>query len=201
MRIIAGLAKGRRLRTLRGAALRPTADRVRESVFGTLGERVRGARFLDLYAGSGAVGLEALSRGAAHATFVESHRPAARLIEENAERCGVRDRARVLSLPAIRALGLLARQGAEFDLVFVDPPYGAGEAARALEEIAGRPGLLAAGGMVMCQHSRREEMPESVGPLARMKRARFGETVVDFYERASRVEESSELPTQRRREE
>jgi 16S rRNA (guanine(966)-N(2))-methyltransferase RsmD len=190
MRIIAGSAKGCRLRSLKGQALRPTADRVRESVFGALGERVVGARFLDLYAGAGTVGLEALSRGAEEAVFVESHRPAGRAIAENADRCrlaaqaspGARPRARVMVLPVGRALARLEREERPFDLVFVDPPYGTGEAERALAGIAARPGLVSEGGMVICQHSRREEVSEEIGRLRRTRTMRFGETVVDFYQ-------------------
>jgi 16S rRNA (guanine(966)-N(2))-methyltransferase RsmD len=183
MRIIAGLAKGCRLRSLRGQALRPTAERVRESVFDALGERVLGARFLDLYAGAGAVGLEALSRGAKETVFVESHRPAARLVAENAGRCRLSGSARVMALAAARALTRLEAEGRAFDLAFVDPPYGTGEAARALAALAARPGLLAVGALVLCQHSRHEGLGEEIGPLRRIRTMRFGETVVDFYER------------------
>jgi 16S rRNA (guanine(966)-N(2))-methyltransferase RsmD len=193
MRIIAGTAKGRRLRSLRGRALRPTADRVRESLFAILRERLEGARFLDLYAGAGTVGLEALSRGAAEAVFVESHRPAARLIGENATACGLADRARVLALPVERALGRLSRGGEQFDLVFLDPPYGAGEAGAALAALARRPRLLASGGLVICQRSRREETPGEIGPFSRKRTERFGETIVDFYSSGGGASENGSL--------
>jgi 16S rRNA (guanine(966)-N(2))-methyltransferase RsmD len=183
MRIIAGAAKGRQLRSLRGRALRPTADRVREALFDILGARVEGARFLDLYAGAGAVGLEALSRGAARTVFVEHHRPAARVIEGNAVLCGLAARARVLSAPVARALARLEREGAGFDLVFLDPPYGVGEAPAAMQALAGRAGLVAPDGLVICQHSRREELGEQIGPFSRMRQARFGETILDLYQR------------------
>ena len=181
MRIIAGEAKGRRLRSLKGTVLRPTADRVREALFARLGDRTYGARFLDLYAGVGAVGLEALSRGAAEAVFVESHRPAARVIEQNAAACGFSDRLRLLVLPVSRALVRLDREGAQFDLLFLDPPYGIGEASVGLRALANRPHLIAPAGLVICQHSRREDVPAQIGAFAGMKQARFGETVVDFY--------------------
>jgi 16S rRNA (guanine(966)-N(2))-methyltransferase RsmD len=181
MRIIAGEAKGRRLRSLKGQALRPTSDRVRETLFAILGERVTGARFLDLFAGAGAVGLEALSRGASEAVFVESHRAAARVIEENAALCGFAARARVLVMPVGRALPRLARAGERFEIIFLDPPYGSGEAAATLERMARRPGLVAAGGLVICQRSRSQEMPERAGALTRMRQERFGETMLDFY--------------------
>ena len=167
---------------MRGRALRPTSDRIRESVFAILGERVLGARFLDLFAGAGAVGLEALSRGAAEATFVESHRPAGRVIEENAGRCGFAARARVLAIPAERALALLRREGARFDLIFVDPPYESREASATLARLVQWPQMLAQGGLVICQHARSEEPGEQIGPFERMREAYFGETVVDFYQ-------------------
>lgn len=183
MRIIAGTAKGRHLKSLK-SGLRPTSDRMRESLFSMLAERVAGARFLDLYAGVGTVGLEALSRGAAEAVFVESHRPAVRLIEENAAACGFADRAFTLAIPVERALALLRRQGRPFDLIFVDPPYGRGEAAGALGRLGQHPELLAPEGLLIVQHSRHEELPEGIGPLVRMRQTRFGETVVDVFRRS-----------------
>jgi len=183
MRIIAGTAKGRHLRSLKGG-LRPTSDRMRESLFSILGSRVEGARFLDLYAGVGTVGLEALSRGAAEAVFVESHRPAARLIEENAAACGFAERALALATPVARGIALLRRQNRQFDLIFVDPPYGRGEAGGMLGRVAQHPELLAQAGLLIVQHSRHEELPEGVGPLVRMRQTRFGETMVDMFRRS-----------------
>jgi 16S rRNA (guanine966-N2)-methyltransferase len=182
MRIAAGSAKGRRLALLRGRALRPTAARVREAVFDALGARVERARFLDLYAGAGGVGLEALSRGAAAATFVESHRPAGRVIWENARRCGFEDRVRVIVAPAERGLARLRREGAVFDLMFVDPPYGTGEAQAAMARLGQWPRMVGEGGVVVCEHSRHEELGEEIGGLVRKNRRRFGETIIDFYQ-------------------
>ena len=189
MRIIAGTAKGRLLRSLRGQHLRPTPDRVRESLFGVLGDRVVEAVFADLYAGSGSVGLEALSRGAERAVFVESHPPAARLIVANAARCGFDDRIQVIRARVTRALARLAREGAVFDLAFLDPPYGVGEAAEAMAALARFPSLLAEGGWVVCQRSRLEPLDEEIacsdgGRLLRKRQSRFGETMLDFYTRA-----------------
>ncbi len=183
MRIIAGTARGRTIRSLRGQALRPTTDRVRESLFGALAEKVMGASFLDLYAGSGAVGLEALSRGAEKAVFVESHPPAARLIAENAARCGLADRVRIIRGQVVRALPRLVREGAEFDLIFLDPPYGKGEVLRAMRAIGRAASLAAADGWVICQRSRREGLPDGIGGFLRKRASRFGETVIDWYQR------------------
>jgi len=184
MRIIAGAARGRHLRSLKGG-LRPTADRVRESLFSMLGQRVVGARFLDLYAGVGTVGLEAISRGAAEAVFVESHWPAARLIEENAATCGLAERAEVIHAPVERGLARLRRQERRFDLIFLDPPYGRGEALSVMGRLAQRPGLLEDDGLLICQHSRHEEIPERIGPYARMRQMRFGETILSIFQRGA----------------
>ncbi|MFB3880200.1 MAG: 16S rRNA (guanine(966)-N(2))-methyltransferase RsmD [Armatimonadota bacterium] len=182
MRIIAGSARGRTLKSLKSRALRPTADRVRESIFGVLRERVEGASFLDLYAGAGAVGLEALSRGAASATFVESHRPAGRLIEENARLCGLAERARVIVGPMERALAALRKEGAVFDLVFMDPPYDRGEIGAGLARLGQWPEIVAADGLLIVQRSRHEE-PGELEAFRRMRSLRYGETVVELYER------------------
>jgi len=193
MRIIAGTARGRHLRSLKGG-MRPTADRVRESLFSILAPRIEGARFLDLYAGVGTVGLEALSRGAAEAVFVESHGPAARMIGENAALCGLADRAEVIHAPVERGLARLRRQGRQFDLIFVDPPYERGEVAGTLGRLAQQAEMLAEAGLLICQHSRHEEAPEQIGVFGRMRRARFGETIVDMYERR-RGGGNGEIPT------
>lgn len=184
MRIIAGLAKGRVLRSLRGRALRPTAERLRESLFATLGEFVIGARFLDLYAGAGTVGLEALSRGAAEATFVESHRPAGRVIEENARRCGFEGQVRVIIAPVGRGLAILRRERASFDVIFADPPYGAGELGAAIARLSQWPEMLAREGLIVLQGSRHEDLGERAGVFERARSMRHGETRVDLYRHA-----------------
>jgi len=182
MRIIAGSARGRVLKSLRSRALRPTADRVRESVFAVLGERVKEARFLDLYAGAGGVGLEALSRGASLATFVESHRPAGRVIEENASLCGFEKQVRVIIAPVERGLAVLRREGAVFDLIFVDPPYDRGELGAGLARLGQWPEMLAENGLLIVQRSRHEE-PGELRAFRRMRSLRYGETVVELYQR------------------
>lgn len=125
MRITGGAWRSRRLKGPgRSTGLRPTPDALRERAFGVLGDRVRGASVLDLFAGTGAVGLEALSRGASAVVFVERHRPAARLIEANRDAlCGEPERARILVRPARRAVDELAAAGARFQLAWADPPF------------------------------------------------------------------------------
>jgi 16S rRNA (guanine966-N2)-methyltransferase len=181
MRIIAGLAKGCVLRSLRGRELRPTMDRVREALFAVLAKRLPGARFLDLYAGAGTVGLEALSRGAAEAVFVESHRPAGRVIRENAARCGLPG-ARVMVAPVPRALAQLRRQAERFDVIFADPPYDRNEARAVMARLGQWPKLLNDGGVLVLQRSRHEEVGEQVGAFRRMRQGRFGETILDYFQ-------------------
>jgi 16S rRNA (guanine966-N2)-methyltransferase len=175
VRIIGGVLGGRRLRAPRGAATRPTADRVREALFNILGD-LSGARVLDLFTGTGALALEALSRGAASAVLVDSAAAAVRCAEENAAALGVGERARVVrgEIP-----GALARLRGPFDLVFLDPPYAAGVAERAL---AALPPLLGAGARVVAEHDRRSAPADEIGPLTRVDRRRYGDTEVSFYE-------------------
>jgi 16S rRNA (guanine(966)-N(2))-methyltransferase RsmD len=140
MRIVAGSRRGQRLKSPTGAAIRPTPDRVREALFSILGERVLNARFLDLYAGTGAVGLEALSRGAAFAHFVEESRKARELITRNIELLKFEANVRVTGGKLPAALGRIGKTGPGYDIVFADPPYRTGDAALLLGH-AELPGL------------------------------------------------------------
>lgn len=123
LRIIAGAFKGRLLKTPKGSSTRPTQGMLREAVFNMCQQEIPGSRFLDLYAGSGAMGLEALSRGATQAIFIEAHRMAAACIQENIKTLKMESQAKILSMDASRAVPLLTKQGAQFDIVYVDPPY------------------------------------------------------------------------------
>lgn len=123
MKIIAGIFKGRSLKTPKTATTRPTQGMLREAVFNMCQQTIEGARFLDLFAGSGAMGCEALSRGASQVTFVEHVRMALRCIQENLESLHITQAARILSMPASRAMTLLLKEHALFDLIYVDPPY------------------------------------------------------------------------------
>lgn len=150
MRIIAGAAKGRSIQAPKGLDTRPTLDRVKEAMFGAVQFRVAGARVLDLFAGSGNLGLEALSRGASFAVLNDRSRTCFKLIEENGDKLGFADRMRALCLDFSRAADSL--MGNEFDLVFLDPPYKAGLYTGALAALR-RNRLLAAGGLVIMEHS------------------------------------------------
>ena len=148
MRIITGSARGTHLKTLQGDSTRPTAERAKEAVFSMLGDAVRGARVLDLFGGSGQLGLEALSRGAEQAVFVDNNRAATAVIEENAQRTHLADRA---VIRVADALTFLKTEPAEpFDLVFLDPPYTAGLLPSCLSLLTER-GLLAPDAVVVCE--------------------------------------------------
>jgi 16S rRNA (guanine966-N2)-methyltransferase len=180
LRVISGSAKGRRLATLRTLALRPTPDRVREALFNILGVQIDGAAFLDLFAGSGANGLEALSRGARIAIFVEAHEPACRLIETNLRRCGLREQGLVWCRNVLEALPALHMRGYTFEAIFLDPPYRASLVEDALQQLGdGR--LLTAHGQVIAEHFFKRVLPERYGRLRRVRVARFGDVALSFY--------------------
>ena len=178
MRIIAGDLKGRRLRVPSWEGLRPTSDRLRETLFNVLAPLVEGSRFLDAYAGTGAVGIEALSRGAAHVTFVEKDPRALRLIESNLRRCGLENRYAIIRATLADALRRLTRE--RFDIAFLDPPYGAAGLEEALAAAAALDAEL-----VIVEHARRDQAPEAWAPLARMRELPSGDSALAFYRRTS----------------
>lgn len=190
MRVIGGEFRSRRLQTPAGDATRPTSDRLRETLFNVLGPGVDGARFLDLYAGSGAVGVEALSRGAVFAGFVERGPAAFAAIRSNLAVLGLGGRALVESRSVAAALGRLVETGGSFDFVFLDPPY------EALTEYADTLGLLGReaarllrpGALVIAEHAKRQALPEQVGVLRRHRLLQQGDAALSFF--AVAVEET-----------
>jgi 16S rRNA (guanine966-N2)-methyltransferase len=183
LRIIAGSLRGRCLAPVKGR-IRPTADRVREAIFNILGEAVPEARVLDLFAGTGALGIEALSRGAKSAVFVEENPVALKVLRRNLEALDLEARAAVLPVLVLTALKKLAAQGPQFDLVFMDPPYGAEAGASTLAALATGPSLLPQAWVVV-EHGRRETLPESLGTLALRDLRLYGDTQVAFYRGAT----------------
>lgn len=180
MRVIAGTLKGRRLVTPKGRTTRPTTDRVRIACLDALAPWLPGARFLDLFAGAGGVGIEALSRGAAAAVFVEADREALKALGENIAGLGLAERARVLRRDAHQTMAGLARAGERFSLIFVDPPYDSPLAETALAELAqGR--LLTDDGIVVVQHRTKAPPPSRIGVLSLWRARRFGETTLTFF--------------------
>jgi 16S rRNA (guanine(966)-N(2))-methyltransferase RsmD len=191
-RVIAGTARGVRL-LAPGPATRPLADRVKQTLFAILDPDLPGARFLDLFAGSGAAGIEALSRGAANATFVERDPGAVAVIRANLRATGLAGpAATVARADALAWLARFAATTPPFDLAFVDPPYAESALLEAvLEALGGRAGpaghlaagSLAAGSRVIAKHFWRDRPPERIGMLAVERDRRFGETALTFYRR------------------
>jgi len=180
-RVIAGIARGLRLEAP-GGGTRPLGDRVKQTLFAILEPGLPGSRFLDLFAGSGAAGIEALSRGAEHATFVERDAAASRVIAANLARTHLADRATIVTTDAIAWLHRTeATAGDSFDIVFVDPPYGEAQLLEtALTPLARRVGP---GARVVAKHFWRDRPPAQVGLLASERERRFGETALTFYRR------------------
>ena len=187
MRVIAGTYRSRILKSLKGLALRPTSDRLRETLFNVLTPNIAGARFVDLFAGTGAIGIEALSRGAADVVFIENHPPAAILIRRNLESLGVNTGATVLAVDALRGLAMLASRKKQvepgFDYVFLDPPYAAAEDYSRVLEFLGSAELLAPGAIVVAEHSLKFDLREEAGALRRFRVLRQGDAALSFYRR------------------
>lgn len=180
MRIIAGAYKGRRLKTLEGTQVRPTSDRLRETLFNIIAPRIEGARFADLCAGSGAIGIEALSRGAEHVTFVESSLKAARIISENLKHCGIESRYKVINRDAIRAMKNFASENARFDIVYFDPPYDSALYSPVMWQIANN-NLLAEDGVVIVEHRRQTPLLPNYDRLRPYRQVAQGESLLTFY--------------------
>ena len=185
-RIIGGGVKGRRLKTPAGHATRPTGARVRQTLFDILAPEIPGCRFLDAFAGSGAVGLEALSRGAAEVVLVESNPAAAAALRENVRAlASAGGEARVYRQDARVALLGLANEGASFDVVYLDPPYES-DLYEPLLTLLGERGLLAEGGAAVAEHFHKRPLPGTIGGLTRTREVRVGDHRLSFYRHASR---------------
>jgi len=178
MRVIGGTLKSRRLRVPRGSAVRPTADRVREAIFDILGPRWRYRRALDLFAGTGALGIEALSRGTEHAVFIEQSRGALPVLRANLADLQLTMRARILPVSIKKGIDLLARMHESFDLIFMDPPYGKGLVGPTLTLI-GEGKLLAPDGIIVAEHDPGESVVTA--GLACEKERRYGDTAISIY--------------------
>lgn len=179
MRIITGKYKGKQLRAVAGDETRPTMDRVREALFSILSGNIEDALVLDLFAGSGALGIEALSRGAARAHFIEKSRQVVEVLNSNIAMLPGADCA-VHHGPVERVLPGLAKKGLVFDLIFLDPPYGRGLVARTLETLC-RLGLLARECRVIAEHETRFKPPREIDTLFRIDRRKYGDTTISIY--------------------
>ena len=178
MRVITGSARGRRLKELEGLETRPTTGKVKEALFSVIQFDIEGRRVLDLFAGTGQLGIEALSRGAECAVFVERRRDALQVIRENLEACGMTDKARVVNGDAMSYL----KSGEKFDLIFLDPPYASGLLEQALEEIV-RFDICRRHGIIVAESAADKTLPPLAGPYALDREYRYGKIKLTVYHR------------------
>ena len=183
MRIIAGKYRGRNLKTPPSLQVRPTSDRLRETLFNVIAPRIEHARFLDLCAGSGAVGIEALSRGASHAVFVDKSRKMCALVEANLDLCRIpEDETEVLQAEAVDYLARSLKQKVpSWSIVFFDPPY-AIDYLPVLELFGTNSGLLAQDGLLVVEHHHKNQLPDEVGSIIRSRILKQGDSALSFFE-------------------
>lgn len=179
MRVIGGVARGRGLKAFKGLSIRPTSDKVREAIFNIL-PNPSGKNILDLFAGTGAMGIEALSRGGEQCVFVDKNPVSIRVIKRNLEICGFINRATILQMDTSKAINHLGRKGKGFDIIFIDPPYEAGLMGRTIAGIEENH-LILSGGIVVAESSKRMVWEGEVKGLKPLDRRVYGDTVVTFY--------------------
>lgn len=187
LRIISGRARGKRLIEFSGQQVRPTADRVREAIFSILTSRLgslNGCRVLDLFAGTGALALESLSRGAQYACLVESHTESIKIIQKNIDGCRMQDCTELLRGELPDALTQVTNNGS-FDLIFLDPPYEKGLALATLAQLAAHNEILADKGLVVVETKKGEVLPDEIGPLEKTDQRHYGLSTISLFERRS----------------
>jgi 16S rRNA (guanine966-N2)-methyltransferase len=192
MRIISGQNRGQRIQTLKGEHLRPTSDQMRETLFDVLGPGVLDSTFLDAYAGTGAVGLEALSRGAKEVVFVESHRAATDLIRRNLAALKIEDGFYLMNTKVLTAVERLDEEGSTFDFIFLDPPYGEAREYHHVLRQLGRSRLLTPATLVIAEHTRHYFLEEKYNRLERTRSIRHGDTQLTFYMLSQEATESDD---------
>jgi 16S rRNA (guanine(966)-N(2))-methyltransferase RsmD len=179
MRIISGRYKSRRLKGAPVAGIRPTSDKLNETIFNVLGAEVQGSVFLDGCAGTGGIGIEALSRGAQTVYFIEQSKKACRIIRENLRSLGIQEGYKILEMDLIKGLERCLRDGVHFDIAFLDPPYEHEDLHHvALEHFAGAPA-----GLLIIEHSKRKDLPDFAGGLEKIRSLVQGDARLAFYRR------------------
>ncbi|RLL45219.1 16S rRNA (guanine(966)-N(2))-methyltransferase RsmD [Oceanobacillus piezotolerans] len=176
MRVIAGDFKGRQLKAVPGKTTRPTTDKVKESIFQMLGPFFEGGKVLDLFAGSGSLGIEAMSRGMDYGVFVDKHPKAIHTITENLKTLHLLNRTEMFRADAFRALKGAAKRELRFDLILLDPPYGKVDYKKLIEDIL-ELNLISSYGLIYCEHNPSEHLPESNDKLNLLKQEKYGETI------------------------
>lgn len=191
MRVIAGIAKKRRLKSPGKLPVRPTSDRVKEALFNIISDLVAGSSFADLYAGTGGVGIEALSRGAGKVVFVESDPRVVALLRENLQLTGLGDNAEVVRSDVGNALYRMYLKNYTFNIIFADPPYRQGLAAQTLNMLTGYP-VLHQNGIVILETGAGEDVPVRAGALALVRREKYGDTTLAFYKPIAEEDQNCE---------
>ncbi len=176
MRVAGGTGRGQRLKVPPGSRVRPTSDKVKQALFNILGDRVRNAVFLDLFAGAGGIGIEALSRGANRVVFVDSSRESLAIVKQNLNKTGFGNRVQVVQS---KAEAFLKKPSEPYDIVFLDPPYA--EALGPLLDMIAISGIVKRGGIVVAERFKKQSSPEQAGNLILYREARYGDTVLAFY--------------------
>lgn len=180
MRVISGEAKGRPLKAVPGQTTRPTTDKVKEALFSMIGPYFDGEQALDLFAGTGGLGIEALSRGAGRCVFVDANPKSVEVVKRNLEATRCLERAEVYRNDARKAIKLLEKRGIRFDLIFLDPPYAMRDCDDLLNDMAAR-GLVADGAIAVVEHASEFEYGERIGEFVRRRHATYGETALSIY--------------------
>jgi 16S rRNA (guanine(966)-N(2))-methyltransferase RsmD len=180
MRVISGTFRGRRLKGPKGLELRPTGDRLKETLFNILAPHISGAVMLDVFSGTGAIGIEAISRGARRVLFIDHNPASIGLIRHNLQACGIEEGFDVLREDAFRFLRSRAREGSQADIIFLDPPYD-WLPYHDLLKLAVKPGVLAPGGMAVIEHIRRAVLPEEGDGYRLFREVRHGDSCLSFY--------------------
>ncbi len=178
MRVITGTAKGRKLKTVEGMDVRPTGDRVKEAVFSIIQFEIEGAQVLDLFAGSGQMGIEALSRGARHCVFVDASHASLTVVRDNLKNVGLAQNARVAAMDYV---AFLSSTKDSFDIAFLDPPYHQGMLEKALALLTPK---MRVHGKILCEHPRDEVLPETVDGFVLARQYRYGKTMISLYQKA-----------------
>lgn len=179
MRIISGKFKGRKLKSFKESNIRPTSDRLRESIFNILGNKVEDRQVLDLFAGTGAMGIEALSRGARQAVFIDDHVGALSILRYHVERFGLKERTRIIKWNIHKNLYCLKKTSHKFDLIFLDPPYGKNLILPALTHLMAS-GAVVKGAIFAVEHASSDPLSEDLPSLKTTDRRRYGKTLVSF---------------------
>lgn len=183
MRVISGICKGRPLKAVPGMSTRPTTDKVKESLFNIVGPYFDGGSVLDLFSGSGSLGLEALSRGMDQGIFVDKDQKAIQTIKANISACKMENQSEVHRNDVLRSLKALGKRNVQFDLIFMDPPYKIAQIIPTLIEEIEKAELLAQDGMIICEHGEELSLPEQIGTFTKFRFEKYGITAISFFEK------------------